>query len=470
MLRQASTVSTHAALLPLSPRRIPISWRVTLLVAITAIFMMNKQYYVMEDALIYARFIANALSGQGLVFNPGEQVNALTSPMFTYVLLGTSWLLRGRIILAEHILFLGSFLGACVLAEDLAPVSGILIAATCFFYTIIGLETTTFLLLLMVTVNLYDRKRYDWLPFVLILALLTRFEAGLLIPVVGWALWRERRLPGWKSLVLALVPMALYLLLNHHLYGTFLPNSATSKLGQARSGLWGHWPWAFLYIAPWAFQHGGMFRTTCWLVPVVLILAVSGWDKMRRMRAGWILTPFSLALFAFYVLFNIPAYHWYFAPFVFVLTIYAILGLRDTKLAYAIAGCCALIFAAQNLLYVRTMRPDTDYINVAEWINANSSPAATVESVEIGTIGWYTHRHVIDILGLTDPKNADHVAHADISSWFAEDKPDYIVVHRPLWYWENVTINSPDYQEAPFHSGNIYLLVKKPSAPVPPTP
>lgn len=448
----------------LSPQAVPFSVRAAILIVIIAVFMVLTRRYVFEDGLIYARFLNNALHGSGLVFNAGEHINALTSPLFTYLLLACSWVLHGNILLAEHLLFALTFLGACLLAEDFVPFSGLLIAATGYFYTLIGLETSTFLLLLMLTVKAYQSRRYDSLPLLLVLALLTRFEAGLLIPIVAWALWRERKLPRPKSLVAPAVLILLYLLLNHHWYGAWLPNSATSKLGQARSGLWGPWPWAFLQIRPWTVAHGGVFHSTMWLFPPLLILAVFGWDKMRRQRAGRVLTPFTLALFAFYFLFNIPSYHWYYAPFVFALILYGVFGLPNTKPAYAALCACIVACAVLNGMSSRHAAPIADYVNVSNWINANTPADATVEAAEIGTIGWYTHRHVIDILGLTAPKNSIHVAHADIKSWFAEDQPDYIVVHRPLWFWEDVTKGSPEYRYAPFHSGNVYLLEKvKPS-------
>lgn len=437
--------------------------RAAVIAAFICLFAVFTRRCVLDDGLIYARFIANALAGKGLVFNPGEHVNALTSPLFTYVLLATSWLLKGNVLLAEHLLFALTFFGACVLAEEIVPYSGLLISVTPFFYIVIGMETTTFLLLLMLTVKAYADKRYDWLPLLLILVLLTRFEGGLLIPLIGFQLWRERKAPKLIAFLPAAVLVLLYLLLNHHLYGAFLPNSATSKLGQARSGFWGHWPWAFFQVA-WLFEKGSVFRSTLLFIPPALILCVFGWDKMRRNRFGRVMTPFILALFSFYVLFNIPAYHWYYAPIVFMVILYAVYGMPQNRVSHVIVACCVLYSAVRATPYLRGLTLVMDYVNVSQWLNANTSPNATIEASEIGIIGWYTHRNVIDILGLTDPKNAVHIEHGDVTSWLREDNPDYIVVHRPLWIWEKIAATDPDYREAPFHSGNVYILERIPEA------
>ncbi|HEV2577568.1 MAG TPA: hypothetical protein VGU25_10190 [Acidobacteriaceae bacterium] len=433
-------------------------FRATAVLVLISVFAVASRHGVLEDALIYARFVANLFAGHGLVFNPGEPVNALTSPLFTYLLIAMTWLLHGRVLLAGDVLFTLTFAGACLLAENLAPFSGILAAVTAYFYSVIGMETSTLLLVLMLVVTVYQKRKYEWLPLLVAIAVLTRFEAGLLVPIVAWKLWRERRFPRMIAFLPAIALLFVYVLLNRHFYGAWLPNSATSKLAQARSGLWGQWPWSFLQIGGWAFGHGGLFRQTWWMVPPVLVLAVLGWGKQRGSRPEQLLTPFALALMAFYILFNIPSYHWYYAPFVFLLCIYAMWGLPQTRVAHVVVVLCVVICIALNFREMRRPLATADYVNIAEWINRNTPSNATIEASEIGTLGWYTHRPVIDILGLTNPKNSDHIAHKDVTSWLSEDRPAYIVVHHPLWVWEKVTENSPDYEQVPFHSGNVYLL------------
>lgn len=429
-----------------------------MVLVLLAVFLMVSRRSILDDGLIYARFVANLFAGRGLVFNPGEHINALTSPLFSYLLIGTTWMLRGRVLLAEHLLFAVTFSGACVLAEELSPLAGMLAAVTAFFYAVVGMETSTLLLVMMLLTRAWQRRKYEWLPVLLAVAVLTRFEAGLLVPIVAWLLWRERRFPRLIGFVPAVGILAAYVLLNHHFYGAWLPNSATSKFGQARSGYWGEWPWAFLQIRGWAFDPNAFFRATCWLLPPLLVLAVLGWGKQRGSRAEQLLTPFALGLMAFYVLFNIPPYHWYYAPFVFLLCVYGMWGLPRTRAAYTLAALCIVACAAPNLRTVRRFAPVQDYVNVAEWLNRNTAADATVEAAEIGHLGWFAHRTVIDILGLTTPKNAAHVAHKDLSSWLREDRPDYIVVHHPYWIFEKAAEGDPAYREVPFHSGDVYIL------------
>lgn len=443
-------------------------WRAATLSIIALLFLIASRHFIVDDGLIYARFLDNALTGRGLVFNPGESVNALTSPLFTDLLLVASWLLRGNVLLAEHLFFAVTFLATCLAAERIVPWSGVAVASTAYFYVLIGLETSLFLGLILLVALLYQHALYDWLPLALILTALTRFEGALLIPIVAWHLWRQRRFPRALAFLLPAMVLLAYMALNHHWYGSFLPNSATSKFGQARSGYWGRWPTAFLRVDGWALRgHRGVFRRTAYILPLVAWFGLRGWQAMRGTRLHSIFAPFFLGLTAFYVLANIPSYHWYYAPLIFIAILYAVRGIPPTRFAHAAFAVILVVSGITNFFFLRIWGPDWDYVNIAQWINRNTPPTASVETVELGQIGWYTHRRVIDILGLTYPKNARHIAAHDPASWLAEDRPDYIVIHQPLMPYEVVATLHPEYRPVPFHSGPIYLLKREDAPPLP---
>ncbi len=446
-----------------------IKTRIGLVAAVVAICLAASRHFVVDDGLIYARFIANALAGKGLVFNAGESINALTSPLFTYLLLGVSWLLRGHVLVAEHVLFGVTFLGACISAERLIPYSGVAIASTAYFYILIGLESSLFLWMIMLAAKAYADARFDWLPVLLVLTFLTRFEGGLLIPILAWLLWRQRRFPRLIAYLPAVAILAVYLLMNHHLYGSFLPNSASSKFGQAESGYWGRWPTGFLRLHGWAFLTSkGIFHWTFYVVPLMLFFGFRGWRLMRTERINDVLAPFWLGLAAFYTLTNMPSYHWYYAPLIYIAILYAIRAIPPTPAGAWTAAAVLVLSGATNVWFLTTWGPVWDYVNVAYWIDANTPENISVETVELGHIGWYTQRHVIDILGLTFPKNAAHIAHRDPASWLAEDEPDYIIIHKPMWIYEQVTAKHPEYQQVPYHSGNVYILHRTTPPPAPP--
>ena len=424
-----------------------------------ALLVYASRFYRLDDALIYARYVNNALHGRGLVFNAGEPVNALTSILDTWLLLGLSWALHGRILLAQTIIGASCLIAACLVAETIVPLAGIFIAASSYYYFCLGMETSLFVLLLVLCLKAYLTGRLNWLPVLCVLTVLARFEGGALALVLCWRLWRDRRFPRITAYVPALLLIGLYLISNLHYYGAWLPHSATAKLGQGRSGFWGPWPWAFTYVP----QEVRMPIFGSWLeVPVLFLLVYLAAKDKRLEKANELLLPFLSILGAFYILFNIPSYFWYYAPFLFFSYLYAVHLIPRTRHAWTISLLMAVTLVTASFTTARRSgKEDTNYALLARWLSHNTAPDARIATAETGTIGWYCDRNLIDIVGLTTPQNATYTAHRDFSSWLAED-PDYIVVHPGNPFpWERVALASNRYEYVPVHFGPDYLLRKK---------
>ncbi|HEY0795921.1 MAG TPA: hypothetical protein VGD64_09095 [Acidisarcina sp.] len=427
-----------------------------LLAAIVAVLTYLGRHTEIDDALIYARYIANALAGKGLVFNPGELINALTSPLFAYLLLGTSWLMHGQVLLATILLSGIFFYFAAALAERLVPLAGFLIACTSYYYTLLGMETALFLFLLVLALTLYVERQDAWIPLVSILLVLTRAEGAAMVLFIAIGLYRQGRLPKWKSYLSVAAVIAIYLALNYHWYHHLIPASATSKLGQGRSGLWGRWPTAFI---AYSRQLKVDFLPMFYVMPLVASgAAYSVWRYRKEPMTRIILGFCGLAL-AFYVLFNIPGYRWYFAPFIFFAMLAACRVIPvENKWQWASIALFALVFATSVHILYRTIDAPDGAIAMGQWINQNTPIESRIEASETGKIGYYCHRYLIDSLGLTTPKNADHIADRDLSSWLAEDHPDYIVMHDGDIPWERVVKQSSGYLPTGPHLDNLYLL------------
>jgi arabinofuranosyltransferase len=430
-----------------------------LLAIIVAALTYLGRHTEIDDALIYARYIANALAGKGLVFNPGELINALTSPLFAYLLLGTSWLMHGQVLLATVLLSGILLFFAVVLAERLVPFAGFLVVCTSYFYTLLGMETALFLFLLVLTLTLYVERRDYWLPLASILLVLTRAEGGAMVLFIAIGLYRQGRLPKWTSYLPVAAVVVIYLLLNYHWYHSLIPSSATSKLGQGRSGIWGRWPTAFLQCSR---QLKTDFLPMFYIMPLVAGGAAYSLWRYRSEPITRIILGFSGVALAFYVVFNIPGYRWYFAPFIFFAMLAACRVIPSTKIwQWASIGLFALVLATSFRILYRTVAAPDGAIAMGRWLDQNTAVDSRIEASETGKIGYYSHRYLIDSLGLTTPKNADHIAHRDLSSWLAEDHPDYIVMHDGDMPWERVVKQTTDYLPTGTHLDNLYLLKRK---------
>ena len=440
--------------------------------ALTALFVGILSYLsrsaLIDDALIYARYIANALHGRGLVFNPGEHINALTSPLYSYLVLAAARLTGGHVLAASAVVSGVSLFAACALAETLVPFAGLLLASTGYFYSLVGMESALFLFMLLLTLVCLRRERESWLPTVGLLLVLTRFEGGAMLLPVAWELSRRRRWPSWRAYAPPAVLTLAYLALNHHWYGTFLPASASAKFGQGKSGYWGRWPFAFFDTA---YQLKPEFLPTLYVVLGVVVLLIPGMLKLRRSVVLWVSLPFLGILLCFYLLFNIPGYKWYYAPFLCFAMLYACAALPAAGW-WRWAAVPVILLSAWSAEQrfaphkprgsaSQEVRPD-GYPGIAKWLQANAAGHPRVEAAEIGMLGWYCpHCDVQDILGLTSPKNAGHIAHHDLRSWLAEDHPDYVVMHRGRWIFEDVARDDPSYAPVPVDFGPVVYLLQR---------
>ncbi len=209
------------------------------------------------------------------------------------------------------------------------------------------------------------------------------------------------------------------------------------------------------------------FQKTKFIMYLVAVFCITGVTQMYREGFSRLALPFCGLLLAFYVLLNMTGlYFWYFAPFIFFAIIYACGAIPKTRVATLTASVLLLGSVFANAGFLRLPWPQEDrytgYPDAGKWIDQHTPPNAHVAAVEIGILGWYSNRYIVDVIGLVTPKNAVHVAHRDLISWLAEDRPDYIVAHQPCWSWEKAVAESRDYERLPLtFRGDVVILKRK---------
>ncbi len=419
-----------------------------------------SHFSVVDDAFIYARYVQNALDGHGLVFNVGERVNALTSPLYCYLLLAGSKLVHGHVLLVLRILFLAFWFLACLAAEALAPFAGILMAGCAYFYSLQGMETPVFLFFIALALWIYRQERWNWLPLVYMLLAFTRFEGALLALFLFSAQALRGKWPSWIAWIPVPLLLGAYLGFNVYWYGRLLPSSAGAKFGQGMSGYWGRWPLAFLDVRP-------LVKITGWamiLLPLALYLAWRGARIALRQGVAWVRPAlfFVAGLAAFYILFNLPDYHWYYAPFMYLGLILAALGIPRRPAFQVLAWAAVLLIATAGVRQLRKYTPRIDYIHADAWLLAHAPAGSRIATAETGQIGWdLRNYYIIDTLGLTSPANAVYTAHRQPERWFSEDHPDYAFVHIHPWRWEQPVADSSDYIMVPEQFGQVRLYERR---------
>jgi arabinofuranosyltransferase len=200
---------------------------------------------------------------------------------------------------------------------------------------------------------------------------------------------------------------------------------------------------------------------------------------MRRSMPGRVAFLFLILYTLFYVTLNIPNYHWYYAPYYFFGAFFAGAGVYALAEPYSAlvaspwrmglrgtAAGAALILIAGGLWYteaIASRRPESAaahqvlgrvrYQILAEWLRANTPDDARIGAAEIGIVGYYSERYIVDIMGLVTRGNSAFLAEGNFEGWLEEGRPDYIVVHNPVWAVENGILG-------PFNRGEFAIEEK----------
>ena len=69
------------------------------------------------------------------------------------------------------------------------------------------------------------------------------------------------------------------------------------------------------------------------------------------------------------------------------------------------------------------------YREAGQWLAANTPPQATVGVADVGLIGYYSQRPMIDFWGLLDRDVADALARRDMVWALYANQPDYLALY-----------------------------------------
>jgi hypothetical protein len=248
---------------------------IILIIGITAVFYFD---FTAEDAYITYRYAENWVNIGSLVYNQGEPINAMTSPLHA-MLSAALFFVTGNTVLSNKILFFVLLLISALLVWyrykphlHLQGLALLLLFPPCvLMWTFGGLETPILLFLATLTVILVDRQppfslNLLYVIFLLAaLAFLTRYDSILFfLPLTLYVISKTRSI---KHIVIALgiaaiLPLAwLFVSLNY--YGDLFPTSFYVKTPSGN--LWGL-IFNARYIASYLLYIG--------IIPVVVLVFV----------------------------------------------------------------------------------------------------------------------------------------------------------------------------------------------------
>lgn len=406
---------------------------------------------MIDDTYIHMQYARNLAEAGELSFNRGEPTYGATSPLWVGILalvhlaggdLATWCRVLSRVAGALSIVLIYFFVMRLDGRRLVAGATAAVLACEAWLlrWSATGMESSFALLAALaclfagITAS-RSAGRSALFGLLLFLAYLVRPEAGLMVPAafVSFA-FAERSTPLRRRflwLLVFTVLMAGWLLLVRSHTGTFLPLTAGVKQGRPVFGT------EMLASALVPLKIIG--ATLLLPAAAAAVFTVAGILRDRRLldvgsglsRGGLLLLLLWVFLLpALYVIFDFHVLSRYLLPVIPAIVVVGITGvarlLRNArpktmrKVIILIAGVTML----QSLVFYVTVvvSPTREFTRGLEdvlvpmgcWLAENSPPGSVVASPDIGAIGYYSGREVLDLGGLVTPEINDMRRRIDV--------------------------------------------------------
>jgi len=431
-----------------------------------------------DDHFITFTYARNLAQGHGFVYNGGEPYLGTTTPLLTLLLALLSLLLPGVGIPLIAIWLGGALWSAAAVLAFLigrrlaGPLAGLLMAALLMsigvFPYVLSAEYPLMLVCSLAALSCVLSHRF-WLAGVAFgLAFLARGDAAILAALAGLALlMRDRRIP-WAlvfGFVLVVLPWFIYALV---VFGNPLPATLAVKRAHRAVGAWSH-----LYIGFLRWLQASGFWFQVWLAGlVVLSLITFIWSFVRRQVWAAVVVLWGVAYAGAYLALDVPFYFSYSLPLLASLALGAGLGLAYLAGAQAQPGLTslglagrprptrALVFllaavlllaggsqvagATASLGHVRVKQ--AGYVAAGRWLAEHTPPGSTAGLFEVGLVGYYSERPIVDFLGLVTPGVESYLVEHDYAGMMEAYHPDFYIRNPDFDGWQMTTdILGSDY-------------------------
>lgn len=412
----------------------------------------RKLGFPLDDAWIHQVYARNLGTKGQLAFNVGEPSSGSTAPLWSG-LLAVGYAVGIPPLVWAYMLATGSALLTAVFAARLYvrycddPDGALWVGAACLvewhlaWAAVSGMEITLYTALTLLFLDMLAREAApERLGLVTGLMGIVRPEGLLLGSLYGVHLLKQS---GWRSTVRAVARFALPLvaiviplgLFNWRYGGRPFPNTMAAKYGQ-----WA-WPWSPLK----GLQYLGSVAAYFAMGPLLLLLpfAVQAVVRAVRARDRRLVALAWMAMLILVYAVTMPAiYHHgrYLMPLIPLVIVLGVGELRHwrttqwTAVRRTIPWLVGIMFTALWLngattyaLQVRLL--EEQHAAVGHWVNENTPADAVVASHDIGLLGYWGKRRIVDLVGLVTPEAIsimhDQQALADLCR---RERVSYLVV------------------------------------------
>ncbi len=428
--------------------------------------------YPLDDAWIHQTYARNLGQTGELAFTPGVPSAGSTAPLWTLVLAPGYWLpiephlwtyVVGTLLLATtawqaHRLVLNYH----PKARRAAWLTGALVLAEwhLVWAAVSGMEVLLLAALAMGVFVIAPKHRAPWLGLAAGLAIWVRPDGLLLLPclVARWFEPGERRgRRFWTNVITAGVIVAAYLALNLWLAGTLWPNTLFAK--QAEYAAMAQGP-LLVRLAQLAAQP--FIGVAVLLLPGIALLlrdqlatpedeadtsSVTGRLWRVAVPLAWV-----AAMIGAYAL-RLPVTYQHGRYLMPVIPVLVALGgagaagwvrTRSRRMGRRVISrawvwAIGLVLAAFWVLGAQAYAVDvqiiqTEMVRTAKWIAGNTELDAVIAAHDIGALGYYGGRPVLDLAGLVSPEVIPFMRdEGKLAEWLDAEGADYVMTF-PGWY------------------------------------
>jgi hypothetical protein len=436
-----------------------------------------------DDAFITYRYARNLAAGHGFFYNVGQPVLSTTAPLYALVLAAGALVWPDLPSLANALSVVALWVGAVLIFtigyREKAFWVSILAALMYILYPLLwlslGLETATFLALGLGALAAYRAGRLHGAAILLALATMTRGDGLILVSVVmadcvlAWLIQRQAG-QTWSSRATTLIPalgtLALYMAMMLPMvvwltwqFGSPLPATLGAKRAQAELGVTGFYAHTTYLQGLGILARARLAQSPLVLlfVPAVVVGLLAMWRRGQWVR---LIVAWGAAHLVAYAVLGVTPYYWYYAPLLPGLVCAAALGVVESVRWLGRRGVGRLVtWGAGGLwvagLLVALVCPDWAMVQALEgpvpppddpvskvlpeakagiyeqagrWLHDNTPAGAVVGVTEVGVMGYYAQRPMVDFLGLLEPDVSAALGRGDLYWALLHYQPDYLAL------------------------------------------
>jgi hypothetical protein len=437
--------------------------------------------FPLDDAWIHQTYARNLVENGEWAFIPGQPSTGSTAPLWT-ALLAIGALLRlgpyvWTYLLGWGSLWLVAWLGGRIFAALVPERAGWapwVMGFLALEYHLVwasgsGMETLLYAGFVLAVFSELLRPQPHWTRLGLWLGGslwirpdgITLLGPAMVALVVLNAGWKKRGLALQRLLISLGGLVVLYFLFNLVLSGNWLPNTYFAK--QAEYAIHRQQPLIERY----------MYQLAQLLIgPGALLLpGMVGAIYLHSRKRNWVSLAILTWLFGFLLLYalRLPVtyqYGRYIIPAMPVYFIWSLAGAaqwlaRPRKMVHRVLQSTwryslVLVLLGFWLLGAQVYGRDvaiieSEMVATAQWINRNTPATSVIAAHDIGALGYFTQRQILDMAGLISPQVIPFIRdEARLASFLDEHGADYLMTF-PGWYPELVQRGSQVFStQAPF--------------------